>query len=33
MLVNEVLEFNSTKEQARLSPGKNRGQQSEKPLT
>ena len=33
VLVNEVLEFNSTKEQARLSPGKNRGQQSEKPLT
>lgn len=31
VLVSEVLELNSTKEQARLSPGETRGKQSEKP--
>ena len=29
--VSRVLEFNSTEEQGRLSPGETRGQQSEKP--
>ena len=31
VLVSEILEFNSTNEQARLSPGETRGKQSEKP--